>query len=424
MFSCVDRDKVKEVITVFKKYADKLAEKAKNAADVAPKSSKKMSLFDMDTETDKWLQMAGYRKNDKMLLAITMKKTPTNRSTFINLIGPLPYSYHDLTDSTICLIVKNINRKEKNEDRELELRLTREYYKDKLLEAGFDSDFVNQRVYILPMKELLTEYNVPELRSKLVSQYDVFLAESSLINNKFKTLPTFLGSKFWMIKKKFPLPVCFYKTSKIKREIMNALAKTSFYITGHGPDVTIQFGVFKQSVEHLTDNLMFVLQELYRLMKTNVQILKVKSLRSIAIPFYADLRPVKLKEFDDNLPKSKPLSKPVVDDFPLHLDSKAVVYPDGSVKIVKIKKRKTSDGNYIEDNNEEWYLKSSPKVTRKLIHFPKKKIGSKKIGSKKIGSKKIGSKKIGSKKIGLKKIDSKKIVKKDKRSSKPYVKSK
>ena len=353
MYYQVDRDKVKEVITVFKKYSDKLADKAKKENEKGSKSVKKMSLFDLDDENDKWLQMAGYRKNDKMFLTITLKKTPTNCSTYINLIGPLPHPYHNLTDATICLIVKDLNPKEKNEDRELELRLTREHYKDKLLEAGFDSDFIKQRLYILPMKELLTEYKVQEVKSKLTSNYDIFLTDKSLVDNKFKTLPLFLGAKFWIIKKKFPLPVRLHNTSMLKNEIENALSKTTFYITGNGPNVTIQFGIFKQSIDDLTDNLMFVLQQLYRIMKTNVQILKIKSLRSIAIPFYADLRPMKLEEFVANFPKSKPLSKPVVDDFPLHLDSKAIVYPNGSVKIVKINKRKPSGSNYINDDNVE-----------------------------------------------------------------------
>ncbi|XP_015789815.1 uncharacterized protein LOC107366709 [Tetranychus urticae] len=347
METYVERTKIDEVVRVFKNYAAKSVEKVKeNSLNETNVKKKKINLLSVEEQEDKFLQLAGFSMDDKMHLQITLKVPPTNMTTYIHNFRPVPHPFHDLVDATICLIVIDKSH-QPLKDRELDLRLTRDFYTQKLLTAGVDEDLVKHRLFILPMRELLTEYRLPQMKRRLATSYDVFLADTRLIKNRFKLLPSFLGQKFWVEKKKFPTGVVLkHKGSSLKHSFERALRTATLYMTGHGVDTSIQFGVFKQPEQHLADNLEFILRNVYKIYGNCVQILKIKSKASLAVPFYADLtKPISsLKKLIPRTPRLD--SKPIDDEHPFVEGAKLIVYPSGKTKL----KRKVNDENDAKTN--------------------------------------------------------------------------
>lgn len=330
--SYVDRNQVVEVVSALLKVLLKLQE------DRMKKKKKKQPLLSVNTDDGKNL----LKSNEKVELMITFKQTPPNRSTYINQFGPIPHPYHDVADHTTCLIVRDLNPKTPLKDRELDLQLTKDKYSKKLLESGLSEDFVNHRLFILPMRELLTEYRIHDLKNKLVKSYDTFLAERTLISNKNSLLSRFLGSPFWIKKKKFPIPVdTGEQKGSLRREIQSALSKVPLYITGHGPHSSMVVGYTNQSQDELVDNLLFCLQKINEKFADTVQILRLQSTKTPSIPFYADLsRPLGVWAKMPKAPEGR--LKTVIDEHPFVGRAKIAVYPSGKTKILgkRIKPRK------------------------------------------------------------------------------------
>lgn len=319
----VDRNQLTESVSALLKVLCVLQEERS-------RKKKKTPLLSSNSTDPSYL----LRTNEKVRLLITFKQTPPNRSTYINQFGPLPHPYYKVADLTVCLIVRDLKPKTPLKDRELDLQMTRDKYRQKLLQCGLSEDLINHRLYILPMRELLTEYRVPDLKNKLVKSYDIFLADRTLMNNKNKLLSRFLGSPFWINKKKFPVPVNVSKNgSLLRREVQKALAKVPLYITGHGPHSSMLVGYTNQPQEDLIDNLSFCLERLYDKFKDSVQILRLKSSKSPPIPFYADVsRPYRVWAKMPKAPQGR--LKPVIDEHPFASKAKLVVYPSGKTKIL------------------------------------------------------------------------------------------
>ena len=126
-------------------------------------------------------------------------------------------------------------------DRELDLEQTRDVYRKKLEEAGFDEDFLNHRLVILPMRQLLTEYTEYEAKGNLVNAYDVFLADKTLMKSKVSGLNTFLGKKFWFDRKKIPIPVNLkLEKQDLYQEMKRVLNSTEMPVTGRGQKLSVR----------------------------------------------------------------------------------------------------------------------------------------------------------------------------------------
>jgi len=326
----VDRQQLEQAVSALTQF---LALKSQENASSKQKKQKKEPLLGVEFDKERQVLI----RNEKVRLMVSFKQTPPNKSTYINLLGPLPHPFHEVADLTVCLIVQDLHPKRPLKDRELDLELTRTHYKEKFLKAGIDQDFINHRLYIMPMRELLTEYRVAELKNKLVKSYDIFLAERSLMNDKNKLLPRFLGSSFLINRKKYPLLVDTKKSgAQLRKAIVKALAKSPFVITGKTPFATALFGYSKQTVEELVDNLSVCLMGIYAKFKKTVQILSLKSETSMPIPFYADIsEPRRVLRSMPHAPKGR--LAPILGEHPFRERAKILVYPSGKTKLIKNK---------------------------------------------------------------------------------------
>lgn len=289
--------KAKKATSVFKEYFEK-----KNAAadEVGEKKKKKIKL---DLEED--------HSDAKVILEVIFKRIPLNKTTFINRFGPLPYPWKGTSDSvTVCLLVKDLEPKKDLPDRELDLENTREHYREKLLNSGLDPEFIQNRLVIMPMRQLMTEFKEHEAKNKLAMAYDVFLADRKLMRSKFSTLKNFLGSAFWVKNKKVPSIVDVSSDeSKVKESFESALDSTCLFISGRGSSESVIIGLHGQSSASLAYNLIFVLQKIKSIYNENVSSLSLKlsSDNSFSLPLFYDLASPNQLSTDKIAPRTAPL---------------------------------------------------------------------------------------------------------------------
>jgi len=220
----------------------------------------------------------------------------------------------------------------------------------------------------------LTEYKEYDAKDKLAAAFDLFLADKSLVNNKFKELNTFLGTKFWNRHKNTPLPVDLSKRGdELGVEISSALEKTTLYISGRGSTETVEIGLFKQTNNQLGYNLNYILKEVQRLFGANVGTLRLKTTKSMAIPFYCDLASSNDIDMMDIGPQTRALAdlKDITDDFPLMNKANISVSAQGDIKITKKSKKEMTDGDRDNDDMVDEMEKSWARITAKKRRFPK-----------------------------------------------------
>lgn len=289
--------KAKETIATFKKYFKKVNE----ATNQCESEKKKKIKLDLDED----------QSDARIILEVSFKKIPLNRTTYINVIGPLPYPWKGDSESvTVCLLVKDLEPKKNLPDRELDLNKTRDFYLEKLTNCGLDDEFINNRLVIMPMRQLMTEFKEHEAKNKLALAYDVFLADKKLMRSKFSTLKNFLGSAFWMRSKKVPAIVDLsLEGSELKDSLNSALDCTSFYVSGRGSSESVVIGLNGQSSEALAYNLIFVLQKIKTIYSKNVSALalKLSSDNSFSLPFFLDLASPNEVTEDEIAPRTLPL---------------------------------------------------------------------------------------------------------------------
>lgn len=385
----VPLSKAKEVVSVLKEFLRLSNEK--EIEESKPKGKKKSAKVQGKSKP---LPLGGDRgdngqegllPNDKVLLQIDFKKIPLNKTVFRNELGPLPYPWLAETDGLdICLIVRDLDTKKSGRDRELDLETTRNHYKELLTAegTGLSDEFIEKRFSIMPMREILTEYKEYDAKNKLAAAFDLFIADKSLMNNKFKELNSFLGSKFWVTHKKSPLPVDLSKRGdELGVEISSALEKTTLYVSGRGSTETVQIGLFKQSNSQLGYNLNFLLKEIKTMFGANVGTLRLKTTKSIGVPFYCDLASSNDIDSLDIGPQTRSLSefKAITDDFPLMNKSNITVTAAGDVKITRKAKKDITEGDKDDDQFVAELEKNWARITGKKRHFPKTYLKPKRV---------------------------------------------
>jgi len=230
-------------------------------------------------------------------------------------------------------------------------------------------DFLKQRVTVMPMRELLTEYKSVDAKRRLVNGFDLFMADHSLMNNKFKELIQFLGAKFWHAKKvPIPLDLKAFNGKALGDEIERILSGTELYVSGNGVSQSVKIGLISMSDRELAENLSFVLAEIRKRYDRNVCVLRLKTEKSMAVPFYCDLESAnELDNGRDLAPRSKTLkeSNPdVEDDFPLMNTAQLTVTATGDL-IVSHKRTITDEDDdhdvLIDGLEAKWIERSKRK---------------------------------------------------------------
>lgn len=187
----------------------------------------------------------------------------------------LPYSIVT-PDDEVALFVCDLQR-----GRRKDYEPTVEHYRNLLDKHGCAS--VKE---IIPMNRVKTEFDQFELKKKLIASYDHFLVDGRISGH----ITHLLGKEF---AKKRKLPTSIRMESKdLKHEIDYALRKTSMSIHSHGDTHIIQIGNTAMSEKKVLENILAAcesLQKNYPGGWANIRALRLKSTKSLSVPFYVTL---------------------------------------------------------------------------------------------------------------------------------------
>lgn len=307
----------------------------------------------------------------KVIVEVVFKNIPTNSRTYIHTVH-LPHHWRlklDPEDYNIALFVRH--RRPENEaqkiqfsrDRDLDIDNTHSYYTN-LFEEKLDESIRSRISRIITTKELATEYNTFQKLGRLATTYDLFLSDKQLMANKMNSLPRRLGRRFWVREKKVPLMVKL-NTMSMNARFERALSVEPFYVIGRSTTERIQIGMISQPDDDLVENMRAFLQKLSDLYGDNVRFLRLRTNWGLALPLYADLT-AECPRVVMRRRKVKP--EPVIDDFDmLSGNAKVAVHQDGTVRVIRQKRKRQTLENTQEESPEEESPEERPvKKARKI----------------------------------------------------------
>lgn len=179
-------------------------------------------------------------------------------------------------DDEVALFVCDLQR-----GRRKDYEPTVEHYRDLLNKHGCTR--INE---IIPMNRVKTEFDQFELKKKLIGSYDCFLVDGRISGH----MSHLLGKEFSMKRK---LPTSIRMQSKdLKHEIDHALRKTNMYIHSHGDTHIVQIGNTAMSEKQVLKNVLAACKNLHKNYPggwVNIRALRLKSAKSLSVPFYITL---------------------------------------------------------------------------------------------------------------------------------------
>lgn len=230
-----------------------------------------------------------------LYLSVTSNKYFTDTSVLKPRMLSLSHPIYNLEDSRVCLFVKD--------------DLFDADAKDKL-ESLKESSLKNL-AEIVTVKELKTVYKSYESRRRLLSQYDIFLTDSSIAN----MIPKLLGKVFFD-SPKFPLTVNItdkkvLSFEKLIRNFEKALHSVGFMLP-MGINASFKLGMLGQDIEQLKENIHTIAKYLE---KFSIRLIQIKLKSSPSLPIYInkkifsdadiiDEKTTESKEIDSEIPLS------------------------------------------------------------------------------------------------------------------------
>ncbi|XP_016053089.1 PREDICTED: ribosomal L1 domain-containing protein 1 [Miniopterus natalensis] len=206
-------------------------------------------------------------ENENLFLMVVLWKIPSKE---LRVRLSLPHGIRsDLAD--ICLFTKD----EPNVTPEK----TENFYKKLLNKHGIKT--ISQ---IIPLRTLKKEYKAYEAKLRLLSSFDLFLADARIR----RLLPSHLGKHFYK-RKKVPVPVNL-KAKNLSKEINSSIGGTTLNISKSGSCSTIRIGHTGMQVQHITENIVAVTEKLSQKLPEkweSVKLLYVKTERSVALPIFS-----------------------------------------------------------------------------------------------------------------------------------------
>lgn len=209
---------------------DKVIEKAVQALSEWNKSqsqsSTKKDLFETDDD------------DIPLILQVTSNKYFSQNNILKPRMLEIPHPIYDLDDLKVCLFVKDDLFDEESLER---------------LEILKDNELKNLS-QIITVKELKTKYHPYEARRKLLSEFDLFLTDSSIAN----MIPKLLG-KIFFSSSKLPLTIVitekknlsFEKLTKNYTKALNSIG----YVLPMGTNTSFKLGMLGQNLESLKENI-------------------------------------------------------------------------------------------------------------------------------------------------------------------------
>lgn len=246
-------------------------------------------------------------------LQFSVKKVSIKHKT---LKIQLPHSIVDEM-AAVCLFVADADRN------------TRDYsdtvdsMQQRLTDAG-----VKRNIEIIPLKRLKLEFKEFENKRKLLTMYDVFLADESIV----RLLPPQLGKHFYA-KKRHLLQVNLKKNT-IQKEIDRALC-TAQCTTGRGSSGQLSVATLSQSSDDIIENVMSAVSQLTQSLAGGALNLRSLNLKVQDGPSLAIYLSSGLKEDVkwDSVKRKKTVVPP---EDVTTIDGKVSVTGRGVVKVTKV----------------------------------------------------------------------------------------
>jgi len=208
------------------------------------------------------------KKNDlfdavqKVSLQVCLHKIP-NMINEKHILCKLPHTIND-GELEACLFVKDIDKKNRD-------------YEDTIIKQ------------IIPMKQLKLEFRPFELKRKLASSFDLFLADKCLHEILYQG--SHLGKEFQK-RRKMPLEIDLEKEDDLHKTVAGIVDSTLIRLNGKGTLLDINCFLSSHSVAQATENLVHLKSELLKNLpggEANIKSLHLKATNSIAVPVYVDM---------------------------------------------------------------------------------------------------------------------------------------
>ncbi|XP_041062548.1 ribosomal L1 domain-containing protein 1 isoform X3 [Carcharodon carcharias] len=223
-------------------------------------------------------------EDENIMLNVTVWKIP-NREQTIKIT--LPHSIRSET-MEVCLFTKD--------EPNMTTDQTERFYKRLLSKHGIEN--VTQ---VIPYKTLKTEYKPFEAKRRLLSRFDLFLADDRI--RRF--LPSHLGKHFYK-SKKAPLSVKLSSKSLAKdlnKRIQGTILPVNKKGSCYASRVAHTGMKLQDTVENVIAAVSVITKKLPKQQWKNVKILHLKTTTSVALPIYASGME-NLQELEESLPKT------------------------------------------------------------------------------------------------------------------------
>ncbi|XP_020377520.1 ribosomal L1 domain-containing protein 1 [Rhincodon typus] len=222
-------------------------------------------------------------ENENIMLNVTVWKIPNQEQTIkINL----PHGIRS-ESMEVCLFTKD--------EPNMTADQTERFYKKLLSKHG-----IKNITQVIPYKTLKTEYKPYEAKRRLLSSFDLFLADDRIR----RLLPSHLGKHFYSSKK---APQSVKLTSKKLAKDLNKLIQgTTLFVNKKGSCYASRVAhtgmKSQEAVENVTAAVHVIAQKLPMQWK-NVKVLHLKTPASVALPIYASGMQ-NLQDLQESLPKA------------------------------------------------------------------------------------------------------------------------
>ncbi|XP_075686255.1 ribosomal L1 domain-containing protein 1 [Rhinoderma darwinii] len=228
-------------------------------------------------------------EHERISLLVTVWKIPS-KAQVINIRLPREIR-PDTCD--VCLFTRD--------EPNMSVEQTEKFYKKLLSQHG-----VTQITEIVPLKKMKKEYKPFEGKRRLLSSFDLFLADARIR----RLLPSHIGRHFYKEKRE-PQSVNL-KRKNLAAELNRFIQGTQLHVTNRGCCYAIRVGHIGMKAEDIVKNVLAVAQALGEKLPMkwkNVKVLHLKTQSSVALPVYTSSFD-SLKELDlEQAEKDKTLKK-------------------------------------------------------------------------------------------------------------------
>lgn len=199
-------------------------------------------------------------------LQITSKKYLATSKVIKPRMLRLPHPVYDLEDTRVCLFVKDNLF---DEDALARIEILKE-------------DQLKNLAQIITVQDLKTKFHAYEARRKLLSEYDVFLTDSSIAN----MIPKLLGKTFFG-SSKFPLTISVTDNKKVSVDRLvsnvNKALNSVGYMLPMGVNMGMRLGMLGQDIDNLKENIHAITKFLE---KYPIRLIQLKLKDSPSLPIY------------------------------------------------------------------------------------------------------------------------------------------